>query len=664
MTRQPAGARLVGETTEPAELVCGHFDANMWRGDDGMRQRESGGARVVAEMIGREGEAGAVARFIERVPYGPVALAIEGEPGIGKTTLWLEAVRAGEERGYRVLQARPAEAEADLSYAALGDLVGSAFDEVSGELPAPQQHALEVALLRREAMTPADPRTTASALLSVLSALGAERPLVVAVDDAQWLDPASERALAFVCRRLPSRLGLLVARRSEAADEAPLGLDRALDREALELLVLGPLSLAALHHVIQRELGIRLARPALVRIEAVSGGNPFFALEIARALNRDGGERRLGDPLPVPQSLQELVGARVRRLSDSAQAAALAVAALSRPTAASVAAALAEPGDAAAALLEAEEAGVLVWEREWIRFSHPLLASAVYGSASTARRRQLHERLADVASDPEERARHLAHSITDADEGAAEEIEHAAALAERRGAPEAAAELYEASCRLTPDGRPEDLARRILGAAGALAMAGDLDGARSLANTALETAREGSLRARVLLLLASLASYTETIEARIGYHERALAEAGDDQALRAEILLSLVEEISVDPQRAIRRAEEAIELVRELGRSLAARPGADEQVHRWGRSRARSASRAARGSSRARGRLGGPEARVPAGLVPLGRRPRRDADAVPPARGALSRTRRRRRGGRDRRVLGDGGIPRRELGSG
>ena len=517
----------------------------------------------MAETIGREGEIGVIARFIERVPTGPVALTIEGEPGIGKTTLWVEAVRAAEARGYRVLKARPAQAEAALSYAALGDLVGDAFDEVTGELPPPQQQGLEVALLRREAMTPADPLTTASALLSVLRALVVERPLVVALDDAQWLDRASKRAIEFVCRRLPPRLGLLVASRSEDSGVAPLGLDRALEPEALDRLVLNPLSLAALHHLIQRELGVRFPRPVLVRIEAVSGGNPFFALEIARALERDNGERGLGEPLPLPQSLQELVGARVRRLSTSAQAAALTVAALSRPTAAHLSLALADDWDAAAALLEAKEAGILVWERESIRFSHPLLASATYGSASPARRRQLHERLAEIASDPEERARHLAHGIADADERTAAEIEHGAVIAERRGAPEAAAELYEASCRLTPDGRPEDLARRTLGVADALAMAGDLGGARSLAITALETAGPGPLRARALLRLASLASYTETIEARIGYHERALAEAGDDQALTAEVLLSLVEEISVDPERALRRAEEAIELVRE-----------------------------------------------------------------------------------------------------
>lgn len=172
------------------------------------------GAAVVAEMLGRGGEAAALARFLERVPNGPVGLVIEGEPGIGKTTVWSEAVRRGGERGYRVLQARPAEAESELSYAALGDLIGDVLDEVSGDLPTPQLRALEVALLRREADAPADPHTGAIALVGVLTSLAADRPLVVAVDDVQWLDRASERALEFAARRLPTRLGIVVARRT------------------------------------------------------------------------------------------------------------------------------------------------------------------------------------------------------------------------------------------------------------------------------------------------------------------------------------------------------------------------------------------------------------------------------------------------------------------
>ena len=515
-------------------------------------------------MIGRVGEAAAVARFLERVPNGPAGLVVEGEPGIGKTTVWLEAVRLAGERGFQVLQARPAESEAELSYAALGDLVGGVFDELGGDLPSPQRRALAVALSRQEAHEPADPHTAAIALVSVMTILAADRPLIVAVDDVQWLDRASERALEFAVRRLPARLGIVVARRTEGEVASPLGLDRALEPEKLEQLVLGAISLGALHHLIESAVAIKLPRHMLIRIEDVSRGNPFYALEIARALARGGGAARIGDPLPVPQSLQELVSDRVHHLSGSAQSAALVAALLSRPTAATVATALGQGVDADAALLEAEEAGVLVWEGERLRFSHPLLASMLQGSVGTARRRELHRRLAGVVTDPEERARHLARSATGADEASAGEIEQAAAGAGRRGAPEAAAELYDAACRLTPEGRHEDLARRMLGGAGALAMAGDLDGARSLAATASETAPPGSLRARALLLLGSLASYTETIEARVDYHERALVEAGEDRPLRAEILLARIEEIIVDPRQAARRADEAIELLREL----------------------------------------------------------------------------------------------------
>ncbi|MBA2571244.1 MAG: AAA family ATPase [Chloroflexi bacterium] len=508
------------------------------------------------------GEAAAVARFIERVPNGPVGLVIEGEPGIGKTTVWLEAVRLAREREYRVLQARPAEAEAELSYAALADLVGGVFDQASGDLPTPQRHALEVTLLRQEADERADPRTTASALVGVLSSLAADRPLVIAVDDVQWLDPASARALEFAARRLPARLGIVVARRLDDGEVVPLGLDRALDPEVLERLTLGPLSLAALHQLIEGVVGLTLSRPLLVRIESLSGGNPFFALETARALARDGGLPGPGDPLPVPRSLQNLVSDRVRQLSGPAQAAALAAAALSRPTSMSVAVALSPEVDADAAILEAEEAGVLVRDGDRLRFWHPLLASAIYGSAGTTRRRELHRRLADVVVDPEERARHLARSMTEADSGVADAIEQAAELAERRGAPEAAAELYAAAYRLTPERRQEDLVRRMLGGADSLATAGDLVGARSQATGVLEIAPPGSLRARALYLLGRLASYTETIDVRIGYHERALAEAGGDHALRVKILLALVEGIVADPQRAAQRADEAIELLR------------------------------------------------------------------------------------------------------
>jgi predicted ATPase len=407
----------------------------------------------VEAVVGRDTELSAIERFLDALPAGPSGLVVEGEAGIGKTTLWVEAVRAAEARAQRVLRARPAESEAKLSYAALADLVGSAFDETRGALPAPQESALATALLRAETDEPADARTTATALVGVLTALAAERPSLIAVDDVQWLDPASARALEFAARRLPPQVGLLVTRRTEGGEEAPLGLGRALPEERLQRLVPRPLSLGALHHLIGNRLETVPSRPTLVRIAAASGGNPFFALEIARALTREGGDRGLGDPLPVPRDLQELVLARVRALPAAAQKATLVAAALSRPTVATVAGALEPDCDALSALAAAEEGGVLASERGRIRFTHPLLASAVYGAAPESRRRQLHRRLAEVVTDVEERARHLAASVTEPDEATAAELEDAARGAAQRGAHDAAAELFEAARRLTPRAR-------------------------------------------------------------------------------------------------------------------------------------------------------------------------------------------------------------------
>ena len=100
-------------------------------------------------IVGREAELSAVERFLDNVPTGPVALVIEGEAGIGKTTVFVEGLRAAEARRFRVLQARPAESEAKLSYAALADLVGRGFDDTRGALPAVQERALAAALFAR-----------------------------------------------------------------------------------------------------------------------------------------------------------------------------------------------------------------------------------------------------------------------------------------------------------------------------------------------------------------------------------------------------------------------------------------------------------------------------------------------------------------------------------
>lgn len=510
-------------------------------------------------VVGRDVELARVAGFLDGVSVAPSALLIEGEPGIGKTTVWAAAIGEAELRGIRVLQARAAETEVQLSYATLADLVGADFEETRRALPPIQQRALAAALLRADADEPFQPRTIATAFVGVLAAMAEAAAVVVAVDDVQWLDPASAGALSFAARRLPGRVGFLVTRRGDPDEPPPLGLDRALP-EGLQRLTPGPLSLAALHHLLRDQLGSAPPRPALARLAEASGGNPFLALEIARALGPDWSVLAGQGPLPVPRDLQAIARERVEGLSARGRHASLVAAALSRPTRDLIVQAVAPEDDDASGLLEAEDAGVLVAEADRVRFTHPLLASAIYGAAGGERRRRLHERLADVASDPEERARHLALATTDRDGEVAAELEQAAARAATRGAQEAAAELFAGACRLTPDELSGELARRELGHAAALRALGDLEGSRALAEDAAGRS-SGPLRARALLLLGDIA-WIVGDPGSIARLELALEAAEGDSALLAQIHAKLVNvSVALDPGGLLGRARAAAEAI-------------------------------------------------------------------------------------------------------
>jgi DNA-binding NarL/FixJ family response regulator len=511
----------------------------------------------VEGIFGRDLELAAMQRFLDSAPTWPSAAVIEGEAGIGKTTLWLEGVRRAEERGIRTLHARPAESEQKLSYVALADLVAEAFDEVGSALPQVQQGALAGALLREGAGDGTSARTTATAFVGVLAACAETDPVLLAVDDVQWLDSASAQTLAFALRRLPPKVGVLLAHRVEAGRDLPLGLGRALPEDRLVRIAPRPLSLAALHHLVKSRLGTSLPRPLLARLAEASGGNPFYALEMARAL-APRGDLQPAQPLPVPRNLEELVVSRVQTLSPPARQLALAAAAASQPTRSVLASALYADADFGAVLLEAEEAGVLTSEDDRIRFEHPLLASVIYGSASAERRRQLHKRLALVVSDPEERARHLALCTTEPDEEIAAELEASAALAARRGAQEAAAELFAAAKRLTPLAGKEKLTSRGLGEAKALLAAGDVAGARRIASKATAFSAAG-LRAEAELLLGDLDWVGGSWAGATEHLENALAAEPEDPALAARAYPKLVNyTVAHAPGVGIERAERAL----------------------------------------------------------------------------------------------------------
>ena len=198
-------------------------------------------------IVGRERELARVRSFIASVPEGPSALLLEGAAGIGKTTLWQAGVAIARARGHRVLACRAAASEARLSYAALGDL----FDFELPGLPAPQRRALDAALLRAEVEgAPPDQLAVSVASLGVLRALATSGPVVIAVDDVQWLDVPSARVLAFVVRRLQAApIRVLVALRAGSGGD-PLGLGET-GPVPLQRVPVGPLPDAAMTRLLR-----------------------------------------------------------------------------------------------------------------------------------------------------------------------------------------------------------------------------------------------------------------------------------------------------------------------------------------------------------------------------------------------------------------------------
>lgn len=482
------------------------------------------------EVIGRQWEQDNVDRFLDLLPERPAAMVLEGEPGIGKTTVWRAAVDAARRRSYRLLICRASESEGALSFLGLGDLLDSMSKEALELLPEPQRLALELALLRSAGEGSPDRVGVARGALSVLRASAAEAPTLVAIDDVQWLDPPSADVLRFVVHRLTDeRLGLLVSVRNGGA--ASLELDQAFPGGGLVRLRLESLSFEELEEVVRLHLPVSFTRPTWRALHRISGGNPFFALQLADALERRGGRVPVAG-LPIPETLADAVRERLTALSPSARAALLPVAALALPTLSLIQAGAAE----AEGVEEAVQAGVLQIDEERLRFAHPLLASFVYGDASEAERRAVHRRLAALVADPEENALHLGRGAVEPDESVAATLEATGDRAAKRGHREIGAELAEHAERLTPTEGADDRARRIRAAAGFLYAAGDGARSRELLEEIVERLPPSEERARALRLLGFVVDDVSRCTALL---EQALVEAGDDLELRSQVLTLL-----------------------------------------------------------------------------------------------------------------------------
>jgi DNA-binding CsgD family transcriptional regulator len=484
------------------------------------------------EIVGRDEELRSLSAFFERTAEGPAALVLEGEAGIGKSTLWLAGVEAARERGFRVLSSRPAEVEQGLSHAGLGDLLEDVLEIVVPALSAPRRRALEVALLvEQSAGRSVDPRTLGVAVRNAVEVLAARGPVVLAVDDVQWLDLSSGSALAFAVRRLGNeRVLLLLARRAGERTE-PSELERTLDAERVERLPVGPLSLGALHRLLRSRLGRTLGRATLLQVYETSGGNPFFALELARALERLPQPPAAGEPLPVPEQLDALLARRLADLPPRTVEVLRVAGALARPTLGLVEAAAGN--DLGTALLPAIEAQLVRLEGDGIRFVHPLFPLAVASQATLDERRELHGCLAAVVDDIEQRARHLALATDGPDAEVAAALEAAAEAAAARGGWAAAAELYELASARTPRGAPEG-SRRQLRASGIWDEVGDDFRALRLVEPLAAELTPGPERARALMQLSHLRSDFDFAEG-VKLGEEALLQPGLDDALSAEI---------------------------------------------------------------------------------------------------------------------------------
>lgn len=469
--------------------------------------------------------------FLSTAATGPAALLIEGEPGIGKTTLWLAAVEQAKARGFRVMSARAAAAESVLAYTALADLLDDVDAGAWADLPSPQLLAVDQVLFRADSGAVTDQRAVAAAFLSVLERLADDGAVLMAIDDLQWLDPSSVHVLAFAARRLTGPVGILGSVRTAADDGAGATWLQLPRPEAVNRIRLSPLSVHELHSAVTSRLRRPFSRPAMGRIHAVSGGNPFYAIELARALD----EQLPGADVSLPGTLSDVVRARIGSLDPEVHDALLAASCLATPTVELVSSATNSDDDRLIELLEAAESrGIIAIDGNRIHFAHPLLARGVYTEAAPARRRSMHRRLAEIVDEPELHARHLALAATSGDEVTLRALDRAADSARSRGAPAAAAELMDLAI-----GLGGDTPTRRLRSALHHFDAGDHERAAAVLQETVDRLASGGMRAEALSRLAVVRLYSDGFFEAARVLQQALNDVDDNSPLRVQILITL-----------------------------------------------------------------------------------------------------------------------------
>ena len=501
--------------------------------------------RTAPPLVGREAELASLEAFLRHLAEGSRCLLLEGEMGIGKTTLlrWLTAEAARQ--SCRVLSTSAIEAELPWEFSALADLFEDVPPQTVERLPAVQRSAVGIAVYRDEpAMEPVDGLTLATAVLTVFRELASDSPLLVAIDDLPLIDRSSARVLEFVLHRAGSApIGLIGTVRTEwQANAGPLLTD-SFERDLLERLSLGPLSIDALADILGLGKGGSSENARLLRIHEWSRGNPLFALHLLNATPADLAEA--SRTVRVPEMLQRLVRSRLSSSSVDGREVLLVAALATTPSIAAVMAASTSPVTARLALEEAERLGLVSVSEGDIIFSHPLIRAVTVSEADPAERRKAHLRLAEATRAPEERARYLALGSGGPDEAVASEVESAASTAAARGGSEIAAALAALSIDLTPVELRESRHRRMVLEADCRFLSADPYRASALLESVVEEMNPSPERAELLRRLARYAMHRG--DGATAWAERlwvALEEAGDEPAQRSAIALDLAVALS------------------------------------------------------------------------------------------------------------------------
>jgi DNA-binding CsgD family transcriptional regulator len=419
-----------------------------------------------------------------------------------------------------------------LAYTSVTDMLSEVDPDTWAGLPEPQRLAIDRVLLRARSDGQAtDQRAVAAAFLSVVKGLAAETPVLLAMDDLQWIDASSAQIIGFAARRLSGHVGVLGTVRSDPDCANAASWLQLPTMDAIRRIQLGPLSLGGLREVVAERLGRVVSRRAMVRIHEVSRGNPFYALELARVMD----ENMSSSEMPLPSTLAELVRTRISGLGRDVHDVLLAASCVATPTVELVARATGYDSEGVVSLLvDAENKGIVEFDGHRVQFTHPLLSKSIYSDATAAQRRSMHRCLAEIVEGPELQARHLAMAVAWGDPRTLQSLDRAADMAHMRGAPAAAAEFLDRAI-----GLGGDTAERRIRSARHHFEAGDFGHALKLLQETMEQAPPGTLRAEAMNLLAMMNLLNGGFLDAVSLLEPALQEVKDDLVLRVPMLVTL-----------------------------------------------------------------------------------------------------------------------------